>query len=133
MISTCPSLVCVLYTTEANQKIRDWYNFPKNTGNFDIRLNVPALARQEDTHIEQICDKEAIFIIKSSYKAFHDAQALKNEAGHCFNYILPKDFINLETKDRRVRVVSKTQELTRIRDFILDGVRMESVEVILKD
>lgn len=55
--------------------------------------------------------------------------ALKDEAGYSFDAVLPKEFIGLETKERRARVVSKSQGLSRIRDVILDEVRKEGVEV----
>jgi threonine synthase len=53
--------------------------------------------------------------------------ALKDEGGYDFNAILPKEFIGLETKQRKVRVVSKSQGLAGIRKVILDEVREEGV------
>jgi threonine synthase len=55
--------------------------------------------------------------------------ALIKEAGYTFDTILPKEFIGLEEKPRRVRIVSKNQGLGGIRDVILDEVRKEGVEV----
>ena len=58
--------------------------------------------------------------------------ALKDEAGYSFDAVLPKELIGLEKKERRARVVSKSQGLSRIRDVILDEVRKEGVEVGLR-
>lgn len=55
--------------------------------------------------------------------------ALKDEAGYSFDTFLPKEFIGLETKERRARVVSKNQGLNGIRDVILDEIRKEGVAV----
>ena len=55
--------------------------------------------------------------------------ALKDEPGYSFEVVLPEEFVGLEKKERRVRMVKKSQGLAGIREVILDEVRKEGVKV----
>jgi threonine synthase len=55
--------------------------------------------------------------------------ALKNEAGFTFDTVLPQEFVGLEKKERRVRVVPKGAGLEGVREIVQDEVEAELKDV----